>query len=109
MCGSGSSRAIFIASARSVYKATGSSRTRLFCVPWSFIRAICFSQAGIFDGNRRLYLSGYFDAIDFSYSTSSAHTVDVGIRVKERATKFIKGGFGYGTSTKEQLSLAMRT
>ena len=63
-----------------------------------------FSQNKIFEGNRQLYMTGYFDSIDFAYSTSTAHTVDVSIKVKERATRFAKGGVGYGTETKERVS-----
>jgi outer membrane protein assembly complex protein YaeT len=64
-----------------------------------------FSQSKIFDGSRQLYMTGYFDAIDFKYSTTTAHTVDIAITVKERATRFAKGGVGYGTQTKERVTL----
>lgn len=65
-----------------------------------------FSQSKIFEGNRDLYMLGYFDTIDVTYSTSTAsQIVDVSIRVKERSTRFIKGGLGYGTQTKERVTL----
>jgi outer membrane protein insertion porin family len=64
-----------------------------------------FSQSKIFDGNRQLYLSGYFETIDFAYSTTTAHTVNIDIKVKEKATRFIKGSTGYGTQTKERVTL----
>jgi outer membrane protein insertion porin family len=64
-----------------------------------------FSQSKIFEGNRQLYQTGYFDGLDFIYSTMTEHTVDVAIRVRERATKYIKGGWGYGTQTKERVTL----
>ena len=64
-----------------------------------------FSQSKIFEGNSRLYMTGYFSSIDFTYSTSTAHVVDVDILVKERATRFLKGVLGYGTQTKEGVTL----
>ena len=64
-----------------------------------------FSQSKIFEGNRQLYMTGYFEQIDFTYSTAAAHVVDVNIRVRERATKYVKGGVGYGSATKERVTL----
>jgi outer membrane protein insertion porin family len=63
-----------------------------------------FSQSKIFEGNRQLYMTGYFESIDIQYTTSTARTVDMILRVKERATRFAKGSAGYGTQTKERLS-----
>jgi len=64
-----------------------------------------FSRAKIYGGNRMLFLSGYFEAIEIQYSSASAHQMDVHVRVSERPTRYVKGGFGYGTDTKERLSL----
>jgi outer membrane protein insertion porin family len=64
-----------------------------------------FNQSKIFEGHRNLYMSGYFDRIDVLYSTATARTVDVKVMFKERATQFIKGSTGYGTETKERLSI----
>ena len=64
-----------------------------------------FSQSKIFDGSRQLYMTGYFDVIDFRYSTGTAHVVDINLKVRERATRYLKGGFGYGTQTKERLTI----
>lgn len=64
-----------------------------------------FSQAKVYEGIRRLYLTQYFEKIDVHYSTAAAHTVDTTIAVKERPTQYFKGGVGYGAETKERFSL----
>jgi outer membrane protein insertion porin family len=64
-----------------------------------------FSQTKIYEANKALFLSGYFEAIDIHYSTAPAQVMDIQVSVKERPTRYIKGGFGYGTETKERLSL----
>lgn len=64
-----------------------------------------FSQSRFFEGTRELYMLGYFDTIDVSYSTTTTHQVDVVVKVKERPTRFLKGGLGYGTQSKERVSL----
>src|SRR5687768_14726124 len=64
-----------------------------------------FSQSKVFEGNRQLYMTGYFSSIDVNYSTAPAHRVNIAIRVKERATKFLKGAVGYGSLTKESVKL----
>lgn len=64
-----------------------------------------FSQTAIYDADKKLFLSGYFETIDIHYSSAPVHQMDVEIHVKERPTKYAKGGFGYGTETKERLSI----
>ncbi len=64
-----------------------------------------FSQSKVFDGNRQLYMTGYFSSIDISYATATFNTVDIRIRMRERATRFIKGATGYGSQTKESVKL----
>ena len=64
-----------------------------------------FSQNRIYEATKSLFLSGYFETIDISYSSATAHTMDIVAKIKERPTKYIKGGFGYGAETKERLSL----
>jgi len=64
-----------------------------------------FSQSKVFDGNRKLYMTGYFDTIEIHYSTMTTRVIDMTLIVKERATKFVKGGFGYGTESKERVTL----
>jgi outer membrane protein insertion porin family len=66
-----------------------------------------FSQSKIFESHRNLYMTGYFNSIDFAYSTSTTHQVDIAVRLRERATRYLKGGFGYGTQTKETVSLGL--
>lgn len=68
-------------------------------------RGDLFSQSKMFEGNRELYMTGYFEAIDIAYSTAPAHVVDMTIRVRERATRYIKGGVGYGTQSKERVTI----
>lgn len=64
-----------------------------------------FDSTAFFDAHRRLYRTGYFDTLDFQYSSGTAKTTDVLIRVSERPTRFVKGSVGYGTEAKERLSL----
>ncbi len=64
-----------------------------------------FSQSKIYEGNKQLFFSGYFETIDIHYSSAPAHDMDVHVKVKERPTQYAKGGFGYGTETKERVSL----
>lgn len=64
-----------------------------------------FSQTQIYDANKRLFLSGYFETIDIHYTTAPVQQIDIHVKVKERPTRYAKGGFGYGTETKERLSL----
>jgi outer membrane protein insertion porin family len=64
-----------------------------------------YSQSRIYDANRQLFMGGYFEAVDIHPSTTPAHAVDLLVRVKERPTKYVKGGGGYGAETKERLSL----
>lgn len=64
-----------------------------------------FSPTAFYNGNRRLYLGGNFEKIDLKYSSATEHRMDVLVTVEERATKFIKGNFGYGAQSKERLSL----
>ena len=64
-----------------------------------------FSQSKIYEGNKRLFFSGYFETIDIQYSSVPVHQIDVHVKVKERPTQYAKGGFGYGTETKERLSV----
>src|ERR1700733_9081739 len=64
-----------------------------------------FSQSKIYDGNKQMFMSGYFETADIHYSSAPAHQMDVHVTVKERPTKYLKGGFGYGTETKERVSL----
>ena len=64
-----------------------------------------FSQSKIYEANQQLYMTGYFDNVEFTYSTTSVHTVDMHLKVHERATRYIKGGFGYGVESKERLTL----
>jgi len=63
-----------------------------------------FSQTKIYEANKRLFLSGYFETIDIHYSSAPVHRMDVQVKVKERPTRYFKGGFGYGTETKERVS-----
>ena len=64
-----------------------------------------FSQSKMFEGSRQLYVTGYFEGIDFVYSTTAAHVVDIAMTVRERATRYLKGGSGYGSETKERVIL----
>jgi outer membrane protein insertion porin family len=64
-----------------------------------------FSPTRIYEGNKSLFLSGYFESIDIHYSSATAHLMDVQVRLKERPTQYAKGGFGYGTETKERVSI----
>lgn len=64
-----------------------------------------FSQAKLLGGNKRLYAVGSFEVVDVLISTAPEHTVNVNVKVRERRQKFIKGGAGYGTETKERLSV----
>jgi len=64
-----------------------------------------FSQSKIYDGNKQMFMSGYFETADIHYSSAPANEMDVHVKVKERPTKYVKGGFGYGTETKERVSL----
>jgi len=63
-----------------------------------------FSQTEIYKANKNLFLSGYFEAIDIHYSSAPVHQMDIQVKVRERPTRYLKGGFGYGTETKERVS-----
>ncbi len=64
-----------------------------------------FSQTRIFDADQELFMGGYFETIDITYSSSTDHGIDITTKVKERPTRYMKGGVGYGAETKERLSL----
>ena len=64
-----------------------------------------FSQTQLYEANKRLFLSGYYEAIDIHNSSAPVHQMDIQVMVKERPTKYAKGGFGYGTETKRVLSV----
>ncbi|MBL0057836.1 MAG: BamA/TamA family outer membrane protein [Elusimicrobia bacterium] len=64
-----------------------------------------FSPSRVKEGNKRLYATGCFDLVNFSLSTAPYATVEVNVVVRERGKQFVKGGAGYGTETKERLTL----
>jgi outer membrane protein assembly factor BamA len=64
-----------------------------------------FSPSRLKESNKRLYATGCFDLVDFEVSTETYSSVTVNAVVRERQKQFIKGGAGYGTETKERLTL----
>src|SRR5262249_9472660 len=64
-----------------------------------------FSQTKLYEGSKQLFLSGYMETVDVQVSSGTDHLMDLTLHVKERPTQFIKGGLGYGTETKERVSL----
>jgi outer membrane protein assembly factor BamA len=64
-----------------------------------------FSPTRLKEGNKRLYATGCFDLVNLTLSTAPHATVNVKTVVRERRNQFIKGGAGYGTETKERLTL----
>ncbi|MBP9127944.1 MAG: BamA/TamA family outer membrane protein [Elusimicrobia bacterium] len=64
-----------------------------------------FSPSRLKEGNKRLYATGCFDVVNLTLSTAPHATVNVKTVVRERRNQFIKGGAGYGTETKERLTL----
>lgn len=64
-----------------------------------------FSQTDIYRGHRQVFLTGYFDKIDISYSTAPDHMMDLLVRVRERPTRYVKGSVGYGAQSKERVTL----
>ncbi len=64
-----------------------------------------FSPTQVYEGNKNLFRSGYFESINIHYSTAPAHQMDIQVNLKERPTQYAKGGFGYGTETKERVSI----
>jgi outer membrane protein insertion porin family len=63
-----------------------------------------FSPVKLLEGNKRLYASGSFEMVTLVVSTAPS-LVDVNVQVRERNKQFVKGGAGYGTETKERVSL----
>ncbi len=57
------------------------------------------------DGKQSLYASGCFEVIDVDISTPTPTLANVAIRIRERDARYIRGGLGYGTQTKERVSL----
>src|SRR5258708_3559178 len=61
-----------------------------------------FSQTRIYDATRSLFLAGYFENSDISYSSAPEHGIDILAKVKERPTRYVKGGWGYGAKNRER-------
>jgi outer membrane protein insertion porin family len=64
-----------------------------------------FSPDKTNDGQQSLYASGCFEILDVVLSTPTPYRVNVVVQVKERPARYLRGGFGYGTQTKERLTL----
>lgn len=56
-------------------------------------------------GKESLYASGCFEIIDVLITTTSANVAMATVTVRERPAQFIRGGLGYGTQTKERVTL----
>jgi len=63
-----------------------------------------FNPAQLEEGKKRLYGTGCFERVN-PVMTTSPGVVDLLVQVRERRQRFVKGGAGYGTETKERLSL----
>ena len=64
-----------------------------------------FNPTLVHDGQQSLYASGCFELLDVTVTTPTPHTIDANVRVKERSAQYIRGGAGYGTQTKERLTV----
>ena len=64
-----------------------------------------FSRRKTSDGQQSLYASGCFEMLDVMLSTPTPKQMDAVVRVIEREARYIRGGAGYGTQTKERLSM----
>jgi outer membrane protein assembly complex protein YaeT len=62
------------------------------------------NKGKLIDGNQRLYASGCFDMVDMVISTAPAHRMNVVLKVRERQQRFLKGGAGYGSQSKERVT-----
>ncbi len=66
-----------------------------------------YRDESLYDAYQRLYLTGYFDRVDVTTQSISGGRVNLALRVRERPTRFAKGGIGYGTETKEKLIVGL--
>lgn len=64
-----------------------------------------FNPIKLMEGRKRLYATGLFESVNLILSSAPASTVDLRVDVRERGQRFLKGGAGYGTETKERLSV----
>jgi outer membrane protein assembly factor BamA len=64
-----------------------------------------FDSAKTYDGQQTLYASGALELVDILISTATPHRADAVVNIKERDARYVRGGVGYGTQTKERLTL----
>jgi outer membrane protein insertion porin family len=64
-----------------------------------------FNYGKMLEANQRLYASGCFSIVDLILSTTTAQRIDVIVSVRERDSRFFKGAVGYGTQSKERVTV----